>query len=174
MITSIIVPTDGSEHAAKAVDMAAEIGSKCGAKVTLIHILLHGTATAALKDLVTGLKGPGDVIQKLNDVENQMLDTASVPYGPVNFPVPDDVLQEIGKVVIDDARTRLADAGIGDPTVRILDGSPADVIIEAIEQEDADMIIMGNRGLGKFASLIMGSVSQKVAHLAPCTCVSVK
>ncbi len=37
-----------------------------------------------------------------------------------------------------------------------------------------DMIFLGSRGLGDAQSLLMGSVSHKVAHLAECTCVSVK
>jgi nucleotide-binding universal stress UspA family protein len=36
------------------------------------------------------------------------------------------------------------------------------------------MIFVGSRGLGNVKSLLMGSVSHKVAHLAECTCVSVK
>ena len=36
------------------------------------------------------------------------------------------------------------------------------------------MIFLGSRGLGDVGGLLMGSVSHKVMHLAPCTCVAVK
>ncbi|MCB1819877.1 MAG: universal stress protein, partial [Gammaproteobacteria bacterium] len=34
-------------------------------------------------------------------------------------------------------------------------------------------IVMGRRGLGDLAGLLMGSVSQKISHLAPCPCLTV-
>ena len=36
------------------------------------------------------------------------------------------------------------------------------------------MIFLGSRGLDDMVGLMMGSVSHKVMHLAPCTCVAVK
>jgi nucleotide-binding universal stress UspA family protein len=35
-------------------------------------------------------------------------------------------------------------------------------------------IFLGSRALGDAQGLLMGSVSHKVAHLAECTCVSLK
>jgi nucleotide-binding universal stress UspA family protein len=36
------------------------------------------------------------------------------------------------------------------------------------------MIVLGSRGLGNIGSLLLGSTSQKVNHLAPCTVVTVR
>lgn len=47
-----------------------------------------------------------------------------------------------------------------------LEGQPADVLTQ--EGENADMIVVGTRGQGGFASLLLGSVSQQVIQHANC------
>jgi nucleotide-binding universal stress UspA family protein len=63
----------------------------------------------------------------------------------------------------------------GDATVETealsVEGHPATVLIE--QARDAALLVVGTRGLGTAASILLGSVSQRLAHHAPCPVVIV-
>ena len=54
----------------------------------------------------------------------------------------------------------------------VVDGAPAPTLIEAAE--GSDLLVVGSRGHGGFAGLLLGSVSQQCAHHAPCPVVIVR
>ena len=57
-------------------------------------------------------------------------------------------------------------------TVNVVTGDPAEELINA--SRDADMVVVGSRGSGGFARLLMGSVSSKVTHHAACPVVVIR
>ena len=78
-----------------------------------------------------------------------------------------DAFRQGAQGVIDDA---VAEATRLQPSVKCdgaaVEGPPAEVLLD--EAEGASLIVVGNRGRGGFASLMLGSVSQQVVHHAPC------
>jgi nucleotide-binding universal stress UspA family protein len=175
MIKKILVPTDGSDHANKAVDLAADLASKYDAELVILHVLLHNTSVYDLKALGENLNAPAEVIDELERVAKAMVDASGTGYGgPIFLPASPETLREIGNLVCDSAKQRAASRSVSKVAAHIADGGAADAILEAAEKENVDMIVMGSRGLGKIADLLMGSVSHRVSHMSKCTCITVK
>ena len=175
MIKKIILPTDGSDHANKAVDLAADLAEKYKAEIIVLHVLLRYQSVFDLLAVAKTLDADPAIVTKLNELADASVQAAASAYeGIISIPAPDDIVDAIGELICE--RTRMRIAARGDIPVRAyaVDGAPAERILIAEKHEDADMIVMGSRGLGKVADLLMGSVSHKVSHLSKCTCVTVK
>lgn len=67
----------------------------------------------------------------------------------------------------------IGEAHVGDVVVRgeVIEGPAAPALVECAK--GADLLVVGSRGRGGFGGLLLGSVSQQVAHHAPCPLVIV-
>ena len=54
----------------------------------------------------------------------------------------------------------------------VVEGAAAPTLIEAAA--GSDLLVLGSRGHGGFAGLLLGSVTQQCAHHAPCPLVIVR
>jgi len=61
-----------------------------------------------------------------------------------------------------------------DVHTELIEGDPAEAIIEVAKTRNSSVIVMGSRGLGRLAGLVLGSTSQKVVSLAPCPVLIVR
>ena len=84
--------------------------------------------------------------------------------------MPDELIDKI------QAQVREAQSeGLRATAEIVTDGAPAaaHVITEAAREHDADIIVVGTRGHGRIAGLLVGSVTQRLLHLAPCPVLAV-
>ena len=152
MFKTIVCATDGSGHAAKAMAIAVDLAARYDAKLVVVHAVAEKAVPAEL--------------QRMAEVEHLV--------DPADAGQPAKVAQALVRKVLDEAA---ADAGqrLGREVVTQLEtGDAASVILRAIEREAADLVVMGSRGLGEIKGLLQGSVSHKIAQLAPCPCLTVK
>lgn len=99
---------------------------------------------------------------------------ASGWHGLMAFPTDERFLAEARKAaeeLVDKVAQQRAEADRPPVTVQAVFGLPAERLIGA--SRDADLIVVGSRGTGGFARLMMGSVSAQVAHHAHCPVVIV-
>lgn len=171
-IERILVPVDGSSHATKAAELACTLAAKFGASVKFLHVLMHGQAPERIEALLEGDELEAETRDALARLKNSAA-LARAPGFSVQL-LPSDALEQIGRHILARAGALAETRGVAKVETEVIDGQPAPSILAAAEKDHPDLIVMGMRGLGEMESLLVGSVSYKVNHLAPCSCITVR
>jgi nucleotide-binding universal stress UspA family protein len=177
MIKTILVATDGSDHAKKALSLASDLGAKYGTRLILVHVLLSNARSETLRALANrrGLrKKLRDLLENYEADFLQEIAAAGADGGFIPIPPPRELVEAIGQQIMDRAEKTAETEGVKKITKLMVQGDPADVILDLATSNRADMIVLGSRGLSDFKGLFLGSVSHKVSSQADCTCVTVK
>lgn len=140
---NVLVATDGSPSADRAVDFAAALSRALDA--TLIVMTVQ-----------EGL--PSDAVKAFKSIEH---------VGEA------EVAELTATGVLNRARLRAEHAGAGAVRTLAEAGDPTQRILEAAAREGAVTVVVGKRGRGPLAALLLGSVSQKLVSLASCPIVVV-
>ena len=99
MFKKILVASDGSDHAIKAVVVASDLAAKYQADLTLFHALLREISLGDVHNLAERNNVPADVIAKIADVEESgtAIASAAMPMAYVPQPaIPDELLTQVG------------------------------------------------------------------------------
>jgi nucleotide-binding universal stress UspA family protein len=97
----------------------------------------------------------------------------NVPLGPHPLGPPDGGLRNEAERLVKAALEEAETAAPGVPvTSEIIDAAAAPVLVA--QAQDARMVVVGNRGLGGFSGLIMGSVAVQLTSHAACPVVVVR
>jgi nucleotide-binding universal stress UspA family protein len=135
---NVVVGTDGSTTAEKAVREAAGLAADHEARLVVVTAYeAHGDPMA--DDEAT----PKDLRWMLTD-RSQAEEVARRGAGLAH------------------------DGGATSVSVEAIAGSAADVLLEAAVDRGADCIVVGSKGLTSHAHFVLGSVASSVAHHAPC------
>jgi len=138
----IMVATDGSSGANRAVDVAAEL-----AKAVAGDLLIATVADSQL----------AEDARELARVEGNI----------------GDVLEALTAKTLKSAEARAHRLGVSRIELRTGAGDVAQSLIDIAAGSSVEMIVLGRRGRGQLAGLLLGSVSQKLVSLAPCAVVVV-
>jgi nucleotide-binding universal stress UspA family protein len=74
--------------------------------------------------------------------------------------------RSFGDKLVGEAMAKLGDAGVEVDTV-VLSGSPAESLAEAAAAPEVGLVVVGNRGRGSVARVLLGSVSDRLVHISP-------
>jgi len=177
VLKKVLIATDGSNHANKAVEFGSEIAAKFGAEVVLTHVLLRGEISENLRHMAEveyavaeGGKALSDAIATIPEGRFP----ASIDFRKKNATSESEILRAVGEQILSEAERRARQHGVSSIEKRIEDGDPVKRILEIADDTKADIIVTGSRGLSDFKSLMLGGVSHKLSHLSRITCITVR
>lgn len=90
-------------------------------------------------------------------------------YGETPIPVSQNVMDELenrGKTLLDEHAAKYSGLKI---STELFIGHPAETICQRAKEGGYDLVIIGSRGLGAIKGYLLGSVSDRVSHHAPCS-----
>lgn len=148
MLSTILVPTDGSDAANRAIVWAASLARHYGALIVILHVTAEDETTL-------------DETDPLEAARIGRIDVA-------------DAVETIIEGIAREGEKKARSTGAQRVVSITRSGDPAAVIQEQARQSSAELIVMGQRGLGPLAQISIGSVSAKVSQQAVCACLLVK
>jgi nucleotide-binding universal stress UspA family protein len=141
----ILAATDGSEDAALALRAAADLSSRTGSDLHVVHVWPGPPLPVSRYPAGVGIArdDPREHEMKTRELLERHVSRAKVPRGII-------------------ARKHLRE------------GRPAEEIAELAEELGVGLLIIGSRGLNAVKRLVVGSVSEGVVSLAPCPILVVR
>ena len=137
-MSRILVATDGSGGASRAVDYAARRAKKAGADLVIVNV-------------IGGYELPDKVVRAFTRAESAWLR---------------EELSSLSAEMLTKARDRARRIGVKAIRLESRTGEVARTIIAVAKDVKADAVVVGKRGSGRVAGLLLGSVSQKLVSLA--------
>ncbi|MDR5902516.1 MULTISPECIES: universal stress protein [Halomonas] len=141
MFNRILVPVDGSKGAIKALEKGVGLQLLTGAELYLLCVFKHHSLLEASLSMV-----------------------------PDKLEIPHDVLKEYATEIAVHAKNQAIEMGVPADKLRafVKAGRPSRTIVRFARKRECDLIVIGAQGTGGDKSLLLGSVSQRVAGSAHC------
>jgi nucleotide-binding universal stress UspA family protein len=177
MIKRVLVALDGSDHAKRAMDLACEMASRFDAELIAVHVIPNKSISQAERRLAEAefqFEGAKDfnVMSAMGasshtGLQSQRLaEQAAETQGRLRW--------ALGNCLMSNAHARAKEKAVQKVRTITRAGDPAKEILSVAGEEHVDIIVMGRRGMGGLAGLLIGSVSHEVTHRAECACLTVK
>jgi len=141
MARTIVCGVDGSHDSRAALNVAAGLAERLGARLVLGHAVEYARILY-------------DVPAPLGGLAPQ-----------VNISARDDTQEEDGKRLLEQVAFQ---SGLDQAARRVVIGNPAERLAELADDEGAELIVVGSRGRGAFKAAFLGSVSNGLVGVARC------
>jgi nucleotide-binding universal stress UspA family protein len=149
LIRNVLVAVDGSENSFRALDFALDLAEKFSSAVMVLNVSeVLAMGVIPQESTTSSFENMSIMGKDLRNIHEEILSKAISHAKAIK---PDLTVSSMLK-----------------------DGDPAIEIINVAKESGFDAIVIGHKGSGMLRERVLGSISEKVAHLAPCPVVIVK
>ncbi|HUI21977.1 MAG TPA: universal stress protein [Methylocella sp.] len=135
----ILVATDGSVASDRAVEYAAQLAKNTSADLLIVNVM-------------GGYGLPDSIFGSFTNAQQSWFE---------------ELLGSMSAELLTKARDCAWNAGAATIQLESRSGDVAQTIIRIAQEKEADLIVVGKRGTGLVAGLLLGSISQKLVSLSP-------
>ena len=146
-ITKILYPTDFSQHSQVAIPLAVDLAKHYGAELHCLHVV---------------------------DTEHEYFMQGGYIVPLRTEPIDSEQLRKVARRhMTESVNQNMSELGGSVRQVVVL-GKPFEQIVRYAREEKIDLIVIGTHGHSALASMLLGSVAEKVIRKAPCAVLSVR
>jgi len=142
-ITHVLVATDGSGQSLKAARYVRSLLGEAPGRVSVVAVVRPLAAVPFASDFG----------------EQEEASRSDTEHGISFRAAAQQAADRVAEVFSDTS---------ADVNAYVLSGTPAEEIIRAANELDVDLVVVGGRGRGAMEAVLLGSVSYRVLHHAPC------
>jgi nucleotide-binding universal stress UspA family protein len=148
LIKKVLVAVDGSKNSLRALSFAMDLAKKYASPVLIVNVLQLPVVYTSPDDQLVYSTSRAAFIKDLRRIHEETLAKA-----------------------LDEANRLKPGLKVA---TKLKEGEPAAQIVDAANKGGFDVIVVGHRGLSLLSEVLLGGVSERVAHLAKCAVVIIK
>ncbi len=142
----ILIPTDMSDHADKAIRQGFEIARQFGSEVFVLHVVGEHVTQCTVDYCID--------VKLADELQKQVMEGAR-----------EGIKKQVERLVGEDAAKA---------TLDVKDGVPYDMILKEADEKAADLIVISSLGTTGMAKYLIGSVARHVLLGAKCSVLLVR
>jgi nucleotide-binding universal stress UspA family protein len=156
-IKKILYATDLSETAVHAFSYAVSLANQYGAGITILHVLTEFPEEHFISNMIPPSTWKAIKERNYSKARDELIGKKREPAA----------LKDVLQAFSEEVKANSKDQSFATDEILIKGGAPAETIVQTAKERDCDLIVMGTRGQGILAKVLMGSTAKWVVQHCP-------
>ena len=156
-IKKILYATDLSENAVHAFGYAASLAEMYGAGITILHVLAEFPGEKYITNMISADTWKEIKMRHYSEARDKLIGKKRDHIA----------IREVLHAFSEEVKANAEEQTFVTDEILIKSGSPAEIIVETAKKQNCDLIVMGTRGHGVIADVLIGSTAKWVVKQSP-------